>query len=239
MCKIFHGTSDDFSAGVSVAYMASHIEPYSVRLNPFRMSRGKILHRGSFHASPIQRFHCKSCGQTLHFAFLEAKRSQDAGNFFCGKCGQEDGRLAFEGVQRPPISDTMPVVKEMTRRFLTTNFEEKVEETPDVIPQVMVVFDGQQSTLWTPSTPLECEASDRFASKKQFMLPFRLAAQIDAPRLGVVVLARPFAAGWVDSRYFYNPGRDGSTDRFSPGFHQEFPAKRWLRGQSRRRDISV
>lgn len=242
MCKLFHSVSDSYAADMHPNCLSNQIKAHSIRFNNFKVGGdGRLAFRGSFHQIDRHNFRCPTCKLEIEYAFLDEKRAKAANKFHCDKCGPEAGKLEFAGVVEPymPAFGTSPVLQAMLAVLKSTDFSKSVQESCDVLPQVMCVYNGTAPGIWTPSTPLEEEASTRLAAKGKHMVPFRLSEKVTAPIAGIVCLARPFSAGWVSSRYFYRPAEPpAELDRFNPGYKAAWP-RRILPNRRRRPDVTV
>lgn len=226
MMKIYHGTDAEFAIGMHPDYLHKRIRPYAVRFNPFKLNNGRLKNRGSFQAHSTSEFKCRECGTVIPFTLVDERRARDEERFHCDACGPWKGKLVFKSVVTPFMSESN--VNAMLEVFMSTDRSSvhTITETPDVVPQVMLTYLGSAPGIWTPSTPLELEASARLAAVGRYMVPFLTGRVIDAPIANIVILARPSSVGWVSSRYFQHPDANSELDRFNPGFNQGFPRRK-------------
>ena len=230
MMKLYHAMEWRKAAEgprqVHAGYLITQLRVFYVQLNPFRLKGGKVG-KGSLHPFTQSRFKCRGCGQVFVESFVDERRKKTAKSFFCAKCGPSEGVLDYCGQEVPPMSQQSEGARRVLEAFGDTDWGHPAE-TPDVIPQVMCVYDGPAPALWVPKSPLEMEAANRLEERGRFMLPYWLASRVDAPAVGVICLARPSAAGWVSLRYFQpmsEAAGEVRKDRFNPGYSQHLPPR--------------
>lgn len=209
--KVYHAAPFNFSrrAGIHSEDIQAHV----ARFQRFKLQQGRVKERGSITPQPEISYTCVNgaCNETMQFTHFGARRARYKGELRC-RCG---AALVRGDIVKPYISDR--VRDALVKYHEATDYSLPESPDPDVLPQVMCIFDATTVFNWVAETPLEQEAAARYGELGKTIVPYWVGGSSQAPMQGIVLLCRPLAVGWVDKRYFWHEDRRKEEEQNNPG----------------------